>query len=143
MMKIPFIATLLLVGHTTVAEAQDVDMKMPLYPNSVRFLVLGDVGTGDKRQREVAAQILRWRQAFPFDFCIMLGDNVYGAERPQDLDRKFVTPYKALLDADVQFYASLGNHDDPNQRYYKPYNLNGERYHRFTKGNTDFFVIDS
>ena len=32
------------------------DMKLPLMPNSVRFLVIGDAGTGDRPQLEVAAQ---------------------------------------------------------------------------------------
>ena len=45
--------------------------------------------------------------------------------------RKFEEPYKPLLDADVKFYASLGNHDDPTQRFYKPFNMNGERYYSF------------
>jgi len=52
-------------------------------------------------------------------------------------------PYKPLLDAGVTFYAALGNHDDPNQRFYKPFNMNGERFYTFTKGNIDFFVLDS
>ena len=33
----------------------------------------------------------------------------------------------------MPFYASLGNHDDPNQRFYKPFNMNGERYYTFKK----------
>ncbi len=37
----------------------------------------------------------------------------------------------------------MGNHDDSNQRYYKLFRLNGERYHTFKKGNVRFFVIDS
>jgi hypothetical protein len=78
----------------------------------------------------------------------MVGDNMYGSERPQDYVRKFETPYKPLLDTDVQFYASLGNHDDPNQRFYKPFNMNGERYYTFKKdklGNPGvrFFALDS
>ena len=55
------------------------------------------------------------RDAFPFEFVIMLGDNIYGSERPQDFVRKFEKPYEALLSAKVPFYASLGNHDDPTQ----------------------------
>ena len=35
----------------------------------------------------------------------------------------------------MKFYASLGNHDDPTQRFYKPFNMNGERYYTFTKGD--------
>jgi len=116
---------------------------LPLRPGSVRFLVMGDGGTGDKPQYEVAAQMERYRQRFPFTFAIMLGDNIYGRERPQDFEKKFIQPYKALLDAKVEFHAALGNHDDPNQRYFKPFNLDGARYRTFKKGNVRFFVIDS
>jgi Calcineurin-like phosphoesterase len=73
----------------------------------------------------------------------MVGDNIYGSERPQDFQKKFEMPYKPLLDAGVTFYAALGNHDDPNQRFYKPFNMNGERFYTFTKGNIEFFVLDS
>jgi len=74
---------------------------------------------------------------------IMLGDNIYGSERPQDFERKFLKPYKTLLDDKVDFYAALGNHDDPNQRFFLPYHLDGKRYHSFKKGNVQFFVLDS
>ena len=40
-------------------------------------------------------------------------------------------PYKPLLDGGVKFYAALGNHDDPSERFYKPFNMNGERYYSF------------
>jgi 3',5'-cyclic AMP phosphodiesterase CpdA len=75
---------------------------------------------------------------------IMLGDNIYGSHSPQDFARKFEQPYKPLLDAGVKFYASLGNHDDPNdERLYKPFNMGGERYYTFRKGDVDFFALDS
>ena len=128
------------MGATSMA-AQDI--KLPLKSGSVRFLVLGDAGTGDREQFDVANQMLRYGRRFPFTFAIMLGDNIYGSERPQDFERKFMQPYRALLDADVEFNAALGNHDDPNQRYFKPFNLGGNRYRTFKKGNVRFFVIDS
>jgi 3',5'-cyclic AMP phosphodiesterase CpdA len=43
----------------------------------------------------------------------------------------------------VKFYASLGNHDEQNNRFYKPWNMNGERYYTYTKKNVRFFVLDS
>ena len=61
----------------------------------------------------------------------MLGDNLYGNEGAKDFEKKFERPYKALLDAGVKFYASLGNHDNPNQRFYKLFNMNGQRYYNF------------
>ncbi len=110
--------------------------------------MLGDTGTGDRAQYQVGEQLAKARAVFPFEFVIMLGDNMYGSERPQDYQRKFELPYKAILDAKVPFYASLGNHDDPNQRFYKPFNMNGERYYSFKKdklGNPGvrFFALDS
>ena len=119
------------------------ELALPRKSGSVRFLVLGDAGTGDREQYDVANQMLRYGRVFPFTFAIMLGDNLYGSERPQDFDKKFMRPYKALLDADVEFHAALGNHDDPNQRYFKPFHLDGNRYRTFKKGNVRFFVIDS
>jgi predicted phosphodiesterase len=116
---------------------------LPLKADSVRFAVLGDTGTGDTAQREVAQQLVRSRERFPFGFALMLGDNLYGSERPQDYERKFEVPYKALIDAKVEFHAALGNHDDPNQRFYKLFNLGGERYRTFRKENVRFFVLDS
>ena len=137
---------LMVVGVLAVCAPSVVtgqEMKLPVLPNSVRFLVIGDAGTGDRRQREVAAQIVRYRAQFPLTFAIMLGDNIYGKERPQDFARKFEQPYKPLLDAGVKFHAALGNHDDPNQRYYKPFNLDGQRYRTFKEGNVRFFILDS
>lgn len=118
-------------------------LALPKRANSVRFLVIGDAGTGDKVQNQTAAQMFSYHKLFPFTFAIMLGDNIYGASRPQDFAKKFELPYKALLDAKVEFNASLGNHDDPNQKFYKPFNLGGERYRTFRKGNARFFVLDS
>jgi hypothetical protein len=88
---------------------------------------------------------------FPFNFAIMLGDNLYGKERPRDYENKFEKPYKPLLDAGVQFYAALGNHDEPNQVFYKLFNMNGERYYSFkapkpgigSRGGARFFALDS
>jgi predicted phosphodiesterase len=119
------------------------EVTLPQRKGSVRFAVIGDAGTGDRQQYAVAHQIAEFHMKFPFTFAIMLGDNLYGSERPQDFRRKFEEPYKALLDDNVEFHAALGNHDDPNQRYYKPFNLGGERYRTFKKGNVRFFVLDS
>ena len=126
-----------------IAAATAPEVLQPVATDSVRFLVLGDTGTGDRYQREVGAQAAAARAEFPFDFAIMLGDNIYGSERPQDFHRKFSEPYKALLDGGVSFYAALGNHDDPNQVFYEPFHMDGKRYYTFTKGDARFFALDS
>src|SRR6202158_2300089 len=120
-----------------------VDFKFPLKSNSVRFAAIGDMGTGDAPQYEVAQRMIGARQTFPFDFVIMLGDNIYGGSSPKDFEKKFEVPYKPLLDTGVKFYASLGNHDNPNERLYKLFNMNGANYYTFKKGNVHFFVLDS
>jgi predicted phosphodiesterase len=119
------------------------EFKFPLKPDSVRFAVIGDMGTGEQPQYETAQQMLQARAKFPFDFAIMLGDNIYGSSKPADFDLKFAVPYKPLIDAGVKFYASLGNHDDTNEIFYKPFNMNGESYYTYKKGNVRFFVLNS
>jgi len=121
----------------------NVEVAAPAGKDSVRFLVIGDSGTGDRAQIEVAAQMWKSHTLFPYEFAIMLGDNMYGTERPQDYARKFEIPFKALLDAKIPFYASLGNHDDPNQRFYKNFGMGGKRFYTYTKKNTRFFALDS
>jgi hypothetical protein len=115
----------------------------PVGKDSVRFLVIGDSGTGDRYQIEVAAQMWKSHAVFPYEFAIMLGDNMYGSERPQDYARKFELPFKPLLDAKIEFYASLGNHDDPNQMYYKPFGMGGKRFYTYQKKDVRFFALDS
>jgi 3',5'-cyclic AMP phosphodiesterase CpdA len=134
---------LLLAYAAWNGQAQPGAVSLPLKPNSVRFAVIGDNGTGGKAQYEVAEQMERYRGKVAFDFVLMLGDNMYGGEDPADFQRKFEIPYKPLLDAGVKFYASLGNHDNPNERFYKPYNMDGKRYYKFRKGAAEFFALDS
>ena len=119
------------------------EIRLPRKHGSVRFAAIGDMGTGRAPQYEVARRMEQFHTKFPFDFVIMLGDNIYGSKRPKDFDRKFAIPYKPLLDSGVKFYASLGNHDVPAELYYKPFNMNGHRYYAFNQGNVRFFALDS
>src|SRR5919106_2652149 len=133
---------LLLAGFSASIEAQG--LQLPRKDDSLRFAVIGDTGTGNTEQLEIAKQLALSRAKFPFEFAIMLGDNLYGKERPRDYENKFERPNKPLLDGGVKFYASLGNHDEPNQRFYKSFNMNGDRYYTFKpKGNIRFFALDS
>jgi hypothetical protein len=119
------------------------DVTLPGKSGSVRFAAIGDMGTGQLAQYEVAERMLQLHQKFPFTFVMMLGDNIYGGKSPVDFQKKFEIPYKPLLDAGVQFYAALGNHDDTNERFYKFFNMNGQQYYSFKKGNVHFFALDS
>jgi predicted phosphodiesterase len=121
------------------------ELRLPNKPGSVKFAVIGDTGTGDQNQRSIANELASWRTRYPFDFVVMMGDNIYGGEKPSDFDKKFAIPYKPLLDAGVKFYAALGNHDDAAvQRNYKPFNMNGQRFYSFKPQNgVRFFALDS
>jgi predicted phosphodiesterase len=134
------LASFLTAGIITVGQ----DLSLPKKPGSVKFAVIGDTGTGDTHQYAVAKVLAGTRQAFPFEFVVMVGDNMYGSDGPRDYDRKFEMPYKPLLDGGVKFYAALGNHDSPNQRLYKPFNMNGQRFYTFKpKDGVRFFALDS
>ena len=126
-------------------------LTLPRTEGSVRFAVMGDTGRGEREQLEVAAEMAAFHHAFPFDFVIMLGDNIYGADGPAEMRSKFEGPYRPLLEAGVEFRASLGNHDNPNQRFYKLFNMGGQRYYSFRGpkgpgkgvGSVRFFALDT
>ena len=128
------------------AAAQAGQSPASILPNdqdSVKFAVIGDTGTGGSAQYQIAKLLNEARARFPYEFVIMLGDNMYGSEGPSDFVKKFETPYKPVLDAGVKFYATLGNHDDAAQRFYRPFNMDGKRFYTFRKGDVEFFVLDS
>jgi hypothetical protein len=135
------LSLLLLVCLARGADAPE--LKLPLKPDSVRFAVIGDSGTGESAQTETAAEMASIHDRFPFEFVLMLGDNIYGGKTPEDFKRKFEDPYRALLDGGVKFFASLGNHDQTNERLYKPFNMDGRRFYNFKRGNVEFFALDS
>jgi predicted MPP superfamily phosphohydrolase len=136
----------LLPGWLPATAAQaPAAVELPNRDDSLKFAVLGDFGTGDRGQYQLGEQMAKLRQRFPFEFVITVGDNIYGGERPQDMKRKFEDPYKALLDAGVKFYASLGNHDDRSQAQYAPFNMEGRTYYTFKPAKQDvrFFALET
>lgn len=140
----------------------------PLKATKLRFLVIGDYGTGDRNQEMVAQamdkEFQRLNGANPVRFVITTGDNIYGAfgfalrfkntgDRDTDWDRKFFLPYGPVL-ARIPFYPSLGNHDgnETESRADLPQYLDNfffpspqpARYYRFSFGGfADFFALDS
>ena len=132
-------------GHKNGNSAANSTAKLSL-PNKeggVRFLVIGDTGTGSDKQNDLAKIMLRYHQVFPYEFVIMVGDNMYGSEKAIDYKNKFENVYRPLLDQKVKFYAALGNHDDSNQRFYEFFNMEGQEYYHFKKGNVSFYALNS
>ena len=124
-------------------SAQRLKLTLPVKDGSVRFAVIGDTGSGTEKQRDVGAMMAQYRAVYPFEFVLMMGDNLYGGEAPKDFEKKFSGPYKALLNNNVKFYASLGNHDQALQVNYANFNMNGKEYYRFKKGNVAFYALNS
>lgn len=131
---------LLLVSWTSLSSTR---APLPNRAGSVKFAVIGDNGTGDAAQYQVADRMAEVRRQFAFDLVLMLGDNFYGSQRPSDLILKFDRPYKLLLDAGVKFQAALGNHDEPGSVHYPPLNMGGQRYYSFVRGQVRFLVLDT
>lgn len=129
-------------GQRAVANSL-LKVSLPNKDNAVRFGIIGDTGTGTQKQYQLADIMLQYRQAFPFDFVLMMGDNLYGGETPKDYKLKFEDVYRPLIDMQVKFYATLGNHDEPAQRFYQYFNMDGKEYYRFTRGNAAFYSLNS
>jgi predicted phosphodiesterase len=131
-----------LVLLPTLAPAADI--VLPRKPDSLKFAVIGDSGSGSPRQYQTGKELADAREQFPYEFVLMLGDNLYGGQKPRDFFLKFEQPYRPLLEAKIPFYAALGNHDDPAiQTAYKLFNMDGRRYYTFSKGPVQFFALDS
>lgn len=123
----------------------------------VRFVALGDTGTGTTAQYDVAAGVETLCAARGCDFGILLGDNFYGSGVSSPTDSqwvsKFEEPYGAL---GFPFYGILGNHDyaqsgdvsiGANQIAYAE--LNPERlvlpdhFYAFERGPAAFLGVDT
>jgi 3',5'-cyclic AMP phosphodiesterase CpdA len=133
----------LLAALTSAAVFGQPSRSFPNRPDSLKFAAIGDNGTGGRPQYDIARQMENAHATFAFDLVIMLGDNMYGGQKPADFVKKFEQPYAALLKAGVAFQASLGNHDRPENVSYKPYNMNGQRYYSYVRKNVRFFALDS
>ncbi len=84
----------------------------PESPKGIRFVALGDTGTGSSDQQKVGNTIAAVCKQRGCDFVQLLGDNLYqsGADSPDDpiFQTNFETPYAAV---DLDFWVVLGNHD--------------------------------
>ncbi|MBX3199536.1 MAG: metallophosphoesterase [Labilithrix sp.] len=85
---------------------------IPAAPKSVRFIAMGDTGTGSNAQLKIGNAIAAHCKARGCDFVQLLGDNLYdsGASSANDpiFQSHFEVPYAAV---DLDFWIVLGNHD--------------------------------
>ena len=130
-------------GAAQTAPVSTPALTLPMREGSVKFMAVGDTGRGNREQNELAQVMFEYKRAFPYEFVLLMGDNIYYQESAEDLKTKFENVYRPLLDGGVKFYASLGNHDESNQRFYAPFNMNGEEYYRIEKGGVSFYALNS
>ncbi|HAN74144.1 MAG TPA: metallophosphoesterase [Planktothrix sp. UBA8402] len=112
-----------------------------------RFVAIGDTGTGDTGQYDVANAMVRYHQDHPFQVVTLLGDNIYTNGEIERVNAVFEKPYQSLIKQKVKFYACLGNHDirtenGNRQVTYPLFNMTG-RYYTFKYDPVQFFVLDA
>jgi hypothetical protein len=127
----------------------------------LRFVVLGDGGTGDDAQKKVAAAMAKVCAERGCKFALYMGDNIYetGVASADDaiFKAKFEDPFAEL---DFPFHVALGNHDygstgtnilpENNKAAAQiEYTAHSEKwslpnyYYTFREGPVAFFVIDT
>jgi tartrate-resistant acid phosphatase type 5 len=138
-----------------------VDASTPAVPTSkaVRFVAMGDTGTGSPDQHKIANAISAKCAKDGCDFVQLLGDNLYdsGASSVNDTiwQEKFETPYAAI---NLDFFAVLGNHDYggggagtdfPKGKNEIDYTKKSTKwkmpaaYYHHVKSNVEFFALDT
>ena len=137
------LATLALVSIAVWGPFAAPTLTLPNRAKTLKFAVLGDNGSGDAGQYDLATQMAAVHRLFAFGFVIMVGDNFYGSQTPAELAKKFDSPYKAAARAGVTFHAAIGNHDDPFTVNYPPLNMGGRRYYTYVRQQVRFFVLDT
>ncbi len=133
------------------------DSAAPMRP--LRFVAIGDTGTGSADQKRVADAMKTKCDASGCDFVVMLGDNFYDSGVTSVTDSqwttKFEQPYAAL---NLPFWAVLGNHDygangagtdftrpDPQVAYARTstkWHMPSRHWHHVA-GEVEFFGLDT
>jgi predicted phosphodiesterase len=135
-------------GATTLLKPSNL-LAFQTEKNLLRFAVIGDWGSGDRGEYEMAKKMFEVHQSTPFEFVLTVGDNIYPNGSAEYFNKKFEIPFESFIKANVPFFATLGNHDVEQGRQaqvsYPLFNMKGENYYLLNKGNglADIFMIDS
>jgi tartrate-resistant acid phosphatase type 5 len=134
-------------------------------PDKVRFAVIGDYGTNDAPEVQVARMVQGWQP----DFILTLGDNSYiDREKGKNgFERGVVDHYGAFIQSKekdptgekTRFFPAMGNHDydsdgigsgvdaqrliDYADAFAVPSGEGGIHYYEFARGPVRFFALDS
>lgn len=117
--------------------------------DEIRFAAVGDTGTGGSRQRAVAEQMLDVQRRSQFDLTLFLGDNLYENGAPGGIEKKFLKPYRGLVENAVELRGVIGNHDARNENgvllQQLIFRMGAKTYYSFVKNDNliEFFALDS
>lgn len=131
-----------LYGQNSLAKAEN---------KTIRFVALGDFGTGSSTQYAVAKAMENHCKKMGCDFALSLGDNIYnnGVQSVNDplFQSHFEKPFARL---NFPFYMVLGNHDyRGNVQAQIDYSKKSKkwvfprRYYHFQKGPVTFLALDT
>ncbi len=108
----------------------------------IRFVALGDTGTGGAAQLAIARRM----SAEPFDLMLFLGDIAYDDGTPSQLESRFFAVYRDFLRY-VPAYPAMGNHERHTRKgapYLEAFVLpEPERYYSFDWGDVHFVATDT
>ena len=139
---------------TATTAAPTVTPEPSATPNqSLLFAVIGDFGSGNQAEADVAALVHGWNP----DIVLTVGDDNYPSGAADTIDahigqyyHDYIFPYTGTYGpgaTENRFFPTLGNHDwyTPDAKPYLDYfSLPGnERYYDFVRGPVHFFALDS
>jgi len=114
----------------------------PQPPEPVRFVAVGDTGTGGPAQEAIAKRM----SESPYEFILFLGDIAYPRGAPSEINAHFFAVYKNLLKY-VPAFPAIGNHERRTKEgrpYFEAFVLPGtERFYSFNWGDVHFVAIDT
>jgi tartrate-resistant acid phosphatase type 5 len=151
--------------HTTPGDGDHgTDAGKPSDGKTIRFIALGDAGSGDANQKAVAAAIKTVCAKKGCDFALYLGDNIYDTGVKDENDALFQSNFEMpYADLDFPFYVALGNHDfgmsgsnissfltpEANPKAEVAYSSKSQKwkmpspYYNFRVGDLEVFVLDT
>ena len=138
-----------------VAYAQTVESKDDRLPthsvasDEVRFAAVGDTGSGGSQQYAVAQQMEATQKLTGFDLTLFLGDNIYPSGDPSGIEKKFLKPYRSLIQNGVEMRGCIGNHDAESDSgvllQQMIFRMGTKTYYSFERNKklVEFFCLDS
>lgn len=76
-----------------------------------RMAVIGDFGTGDDAEYQVARAVHAWVKTSAADALLTTGDNIYPSGDPDSFKRSWTDPYGWTSSGSIDVIGTLGNHD--------------------------------